>query len=1218
MIKLFGPVSFSSLGFKLNFCDGLKKLFDFDSENNFRFFCIRGYRIALCLFILLCVPLFNSCSNTENENDSTADSRMEQRVWYKQHALDVVYKVLFENENHGWAISSGRGEAKGKLEFYDGTLWQEIDTFPYSVYPQLTKYNDSTLWYIIHETNHGDYRPRHFQILNGRRTEIPIPPIMFDATDYVIFKGIAVAEDGTAWMVGQQGNILFFDKKKWRSFESPVQRTEVDSANLFAGDLGGVCVVNKDLGYAVGSDGKILKYENGRWQKMESPTDRELNAVYMIDENAGWAVGNDGAIVKYEDGKWTNYPSPVFTNFKSVKFINPNRGWICGFNGVLLGFDGHGWKQLPLNNQVESSLLDVEYVLNKNGNIDLWLAAVDGIYTTAQSYGFSFSNVTLESSLREEGKCGHFFDANGDAYPDLIVQKDLGPPIFYVNHGGLFEERNLPSISTEPVRAICSGDVNNDGNGDVFLYSAHDDYSLLLGKGNAEFLDFTVPSGITFKPKPPAQVSAKFVDFNNDGNLDLYFSDNHNDDYLFANDGTGRFENKFARSNIQKVPRYNTYGNIFSDFNNDGLIDVFIIYNSPAAGRHGALFLNEGEFKFKEKEIPAVHTSNGRLTRSAIAADMNNDQSVDLIIYNCTANMQLLLNDGQAEFEDVSAKMGFTDTVLYNSPNNGIINSTDINNDGWTDFFAESRLFMNRKGSAFHEVSKYVGLDFLGNPSFSDYDNDGDYDLFIGRSSSEYGKGVRAALFRNNLIDNKSVKIRLYPDKSNRSAIGTKITLYQNDSVKFVQTVGLGSAPMVNNDFSSVLIPVDQTVNRLEVIFPGGETKIVKNIIPGNSLEILESDFLQHHAILALKSLKRTYKLINLRAEIIKLGLFLSVLVILIFIFRRKVKFKYLRHPFFIAGILLAYFLSVHFNILRGFVTYSLISFAAPAFLGMIFILISAEMIERKQSKYIAGYKLLDMVGMGGMGKVYRAQDIHKKRIVALKILNPDLVKSAENKKRLSNEGKILASFDHPAIVKVFEIGETEEHTYVAMEFLSGGTLYDYIRKGDMLNETEVIRLALEICLGLKVIHESYCIHRDLKSHNIMFGADGRIRIMDFGLSKAPLVSTMTTLGTALGTLGYTAPEQITGIDIDHRTDIFSFGVIIFEMLTQSLPFKGDNEMALIHAIFNTEPAAPSTIRGDISKKWDRIVENCLAKDVNNRFAAIDDMMQAIKTLNLK
>ena len=114
------------------------------------------------------------------------------------------------------------------------------------------------------------------------------------------------------------------------------------------------------------------------------------------------------------------------------------------------------------------------------------------------------------------------------------------------------------------------------------------------------------------------------------------------------------------------------------------------------------------------------------------------------------------------------------------------------------------------------------------------------------------------------------------------------------------------------------------------------------------------------------------------------------------------------------------------------------------------------------------------------------------------------------------NEGKILASFNHPAIVKVFEIGETEKHTYVAMEFLSGGTLYEHINKYILLSVNEVLQIALQICEGLKVIHNSDCIHRDLKSHNIMFDSKQNIKIMDFGLSKAPLVSTMTTLGTVV------------------------------------------------------------------------------------------------------
>lgn len=1160
------------------------------------------------IFLLISIQLFISCTDSREKSESTSFAKTGQRIWYKQHAAKVISDLLFESENRGWAISCGSGAIKGKLEFYNGTRWQQIDEFEDSFYPQIVKYNDSTLWYIVHESYTGNDRPRHFQIKNGIKSEIPIPKIMFDPTQYARFESIAVLDDGTAWMVGSQGNILFFDKKKWQIFDSPVKRKETNNGNWYEGNLTDVTMLDENKGFAVGVKGSIIKYKNGIWTKVKSPTTNKLNSIFMFDENNGWAVGLDGTILKCENSKWRVIPLPKFANLKTVKFANPELGWIVGFDNTFLEYDGGEWVEIQLEKQIKSHFLDIDFTVNKDGNIDLWLAAADGIYTTSQSYGFSFSNVTTQSSLREEGKCAHFFDANQDEYPDLIVQKDLGPAIFYTNHNGVFEEHALPTGNKGPAHAICTGDVNNDGYSDIFIFSKLNDFSLLLGKGNGKFFDYTKESGIHFNKISNGIVAAKFIDFNNDGNLDLYFSASRFKDYLFVNDGTGRFENRFNESNIIKEIPYIAYGPVFADFNNDSFIDILLTYTTPVKEKNCALFINEGHFKFHEKNLPECISKYRRKTISCAADDFNNDGNIDLYIFNTLSPPQLLLNNGSAEFEDVSAQYGFTDIIPYQAGSNGIVNFSDINNDGWKDIFVASKLFINEKGLALNEVSKFVGLDFSGNPSFADYDNDGDNDIFIGRSSSAFGKGVRAALFRNNLFEKKSAKIHLLPDESNRSAVGTKMILYQNDTIKYTQSVGIGNAPLVNSDFSSLTIPVENPANRLEVTFPGGEHKIIQNVSAGDDICVYESGRFTHYFILFYKSLLRTHKLINIRVELLKLLLFLAGFIFLIFRFRNLSKYQYIKNPLFIFAILLIYFYSVHFNILNGFTTYTIISFVLPIILGSVFILISAEIIKQKESKYIGAYKLLEMVGMGGMGKVYRALDSNKKREVALKVLNPELIKSAENKTRLSNEGKILASFDHPAIVKVFEIGETEEHTYVAMEFLPGGTLYDRIRETTPLEEKEITHLAVEIGNGLEAIHNNKCIHRDLKSHNIMFGDDGNIRIMDFGLSKAPLVSTMTTLGTVVGTLGYVAPEQITGLNIDHRVDIFSFGVIIYELLTGTLPFKGENEMALIHAIFNTNPPPPSSIRPDINEKWDNIVRRCLEKEVDKRYGSVSEL----------
>ena len=261
------------------------------------------------------------------------------------------------------------------------------------------------------------------------------------------------------------------------------------------------------------------------------------------------------------------------------------------------------------------------------------------------------------------------------------------------------------------------------------------------------------------------------------------------------------------------------------------------------------------------------------------------------------------------------------------------------------------------------------------------------------------------------------------------------------------------------------------------------------------------------------------------------------------------------------------------------------------------------------RARRISHYKLLSLLGKGGMGEVYKSLDLNTRKTVALKLLHPEVVGDPENRHRLATEGRLLTGFDHPHIVKVLAIGETGKEVFIAMEYLSGGTLQAYLEAHHPLPLKEALRLMRQIALGLQEIHRQGIVHRDLKLANIMRDHKGDIRIMDFGLSKSPLIATMTSLGTVIGTLGYVAPEQITGGQTDRRVDIFSFGVLAYTLLTGQMPFKGENEMALIHSIFNHQPLAPAQLRHDIPAKIDDLVMNCLAKNPENRAGSVEEIL---------
>jgi TolB-like protein/predicted Ser/Thr protein kinase len=261
-----------------------------------------------------------------------------------------------------------------------------------------------------------------------------------------------------------------------------------------------------------------------------------------------------------------------------------------------------------------------------------------------------------------------------------------------------------------------------------------------------------------------------------------------------------------------------------------------------------------------------------------------------------------------------------------------------------------------------------------------------------------------------------------------------------------------------------------------------------------------------------------------------------------------------------------------------------------------------------KAGTLIAGkYKILEEIGHGGMGIVYKAEDIRLKRCVALKFLPPHLMDSPELKERFLIEAQAAAALSHPNICVIHEVGESEDRPYIAMEYVEGETLRDKIKKGP-LEPGEAVGLVDQVAAGLGEAHGKGIIHRDIKSANIMVTAKGRAKIMDFGLAKLRGGSSLTKSQTTLGTVAYMSPEQARGEELDQRTDIWSLGVVFYEMLTGELPFMGDHDQTVIHSIIHKAPKPPSKIRTDLLSGLDEIVLKSLVKNAGNRYQSMEEV----------
>jgi len=242
------------------------------------------------------------------------------------------------------------------------------------------------------------------------------------------------------------------------------------------------------------------------------------------------------------------------------------------------------------------------------------------------------------------------------------------------------------------------------------------------------------------------------------------------------------------------------------------------------------------------------------------------------------------------------------------------------------------------------------------------------------------------------------------------------------------------------------------------------------------------------------------------------------------------------------------------------------------------------------------------------MGVVYKAQDTKLDRIVALKFLPERLLRDEEAKARFVQEAKAASALNHTNITTIYEIDETEDRCFISMEYVKGRSIKEVIEER-AFSEEEILKIATQIAEGLNAAHKRDIVHRDIKSDNIMLTEDGQVKIMDFGLAKLKGVSQLTKAGTTLGTMQYMSPEQVQGMEVDQRSDVFSFGVVLYEMITGRLPFKGEYEAAVIYSIINEAPEPLAEYRPDVPEGLQRVVDKALEKQREFRYQNLDDLL---------
>ncbi len=266
--------------------------------------------------------------------------------------------------------------------------------------------------------------------------------------------------------------------------------------------------------------------------------------------------------------------------------------------------------------------------------------------------------------------------------------------------------------------------------------------------------------------------------------------------------------------------------------------------------------------------------------------------------------------------------------------------------------------------------------------------------------------------------------------------------------------------------------------------------------------------------------------------------------------------------------------------------------------------------------QHVGDYEILSILGMGGMGKVYKVRNVISDRVEAMKILLPDLNSNQSLADRFLREIRLLATLNHPNIAALRTALTFENQLAMIMEFVEGETLANRAARAP-LSTADAVNYSDQVLSALSYAHKQNIIHRDIKPANMMLTPQGVVKLMDFGIARSSTDGSLTSTGTTLGSLNYMPPEQVRGESADARSDIYSFGVSLYEMLTGKLPFQGDSQYSLMTAHLNQTPAEPITLRGDLPAGLNEIIMMAIAKDPANRFQTADAVRAALSSVEV-
>lgn len=1132
-----------------------------------------------------------------------------------QHRIANGNQIVMLDSLNGFASACGGGfETAGGFYQYKNGKWKVSMAFPYSDSPLLKAFSPTSVFGLHHLVHYDNWKYvfYHFNGENWNRIDIPL--IKWDEVDYTIIKSMDGLSENDLWLVGQKATLLHYKNKSWVPVHSPVIWKDGDGD--FDKDFNVVKAVGTDRVFVAGTNGILICFEGSEGRLIPLPLKSAI--INMdADENGTLFLGTDrGELVVY-DGKSARLLPTPFPGQRINSIRKPKSGsLLITQNTTVFRLQAdESWKPVLDASQLKAGLNTVSEIPGSSADNLIFLTS-DGIYSSSKRGKVSFRESSAEANITATARGALFFDADGDLAPDLLLTGEMGQPdLLMKNNGtGIFSdvtfESGLLKSSNGSLTAVA-GDIDNDGDQDLITVRT-DNHQLNVWRntGRAKFMNVTSWSGLDSFTPVFSQIywgnSLQLVDIDRDGDADLVKSDWDNGLVIFLNNGIGQFKRSvlpdYSFLNSQKEHRLMSTNFILRS---DGKWTQLI--TSAVSGSWVGV-LDPKTLTFSSlKSYP-------KLLTTASVVFQNPDETEPLIFLpdrNISDRFGRISGDSLVIF---TKPVQLASLPVYPGFPNGFNSASDVNLDGKPDLFISNHLLIS-DSLRFDDSRETNGLSPEGNIFTADYNRDGAPDVLITQGSEFGRKSTR--LFANLVTGEKYIRVRPVGSLSGSDGNACLIEVYPSgrttENALSRTTVGFtGSAAA-----TSLPLPVTLSTGNLEtgsvrVVFPSGSERWFTDVSAGSLLIATEFSEPLHSIYLFSRSLTKLLLYFVWWEELLKLGFHLCFIFGIYRLIRSRDLKSIYRWPVWWIGFSLIYLFGFYFSVQLE----AWINWLVPTFSGLVFasggIGLSFAWKRYIRTNYIGPYRIERLIGEGSSGKVFQVFSPSDKKMLALKLYHTRTFDTAEGIIRFQREVAAGSQLQHPNIVKIYGQGSSASSRYLTMEFVDGENLREFFTRE--LSVHQIVLWLKTLADAIQYMHDSGIFHRDLKTENIMVTQSGDVKIMDLGLAKTNVFATMTRLGTSVGTLAYMSPQQAVGMPIDASSDVYSLGVIGYELLSGgTLPVTGDNDMAFVYNIFNQKPEPVSACNDQVDHLLDSIIMKSIAKQPEDRFSSAKEFGEELQ-----